>query len=322
MERVESAEGEEVSGLPWIKLYGNVLEHPKSDMLEAELGVERAWTHVVELWLWASKVRPDGVLGGMSDAVIAKRSGWSGDAEAFVAALMATGWLTEERVLVGWDEHQGAHKRKVERDRERRKPKPDASPSGTSAKPARVPSGTSAKPEGESEMEIEKEIPPTGGVGGEPSAPAPKPPKQRGPTWDELMAQDHEGRPFIEFARAEFPALDGLNGRPSLDEVLANAREWWRLQRGRRRWQTYRGALAWLRRDYPRHRGSWERDRANDGGGRVRSGPPRHDLHGNPIVLPPDYVWDEHDARFLAEGRAWLGPHVRPHWSEPREIRA
>lgn len=106
-------------GLPWIKVYGNLPDHPKSDALAAALKRPRAWTHVVELWLWVSRVQPDGDLSALPDAAVAKRAGWNGDAGAFVAALLSVGFLDPDRRLHGWEDEQGAHARRREADRKR-----------------------------------------------------------------------------------------------------------------------------------------------------------------------------------------------------------
>jgi hypothetical protein len=104
---------------PWIKVNNDLPDHHKSDALASALNEPRAWTYLVELWLWASRMKPDGNLAGLADLIIAKRAGWTGDADAFVAALIETGWMTPERTLHDWEEHQGAIRDKAYRDRER-----------------------------------------------------------------------------------------------------------------------------------------------------------------------------------------------------------
>lgn len=104
--------------LPWIRVYNDLPDHHKSDQLATLLGEPRAWTHVLELWLWVSRIRPDGSLAGLSASVIARRAGWLGDADAFVDALRQSGFLDGDRVH-DWDEYQGAHSRKLENDRTR-----------------------------------------------------------------------------------------------------------------------------------------------------------------------------------------------------------
>lgn len=104
--------------LPWIKVYGDLPTHRKSVTLAALLNEPRAWTHVVELWLWVSRHAPEGDLGKMPDAAIAHVAGWRGDAAAFVNALRVAGFLDETRIH-GWYEHNGAHFRKQAADKVR-----------------------------------------------------------------------------------------------------------------------------------------------------------------------------------------------------------
>lgn len=104
--------------LPWIKVYGDLPTHRKSVTLAALLNEPRAWTHVVELWLWVSRHAPEGDLGKMPDAAVAHVAGWRGDAGAFVNALRTAGFLDETRIH-GWYEHNGAHFRKQAADKVR-----------------------------------------------------------------------------------------------------------------------------------------------------------------------------------------------------------
>lgn len=104
--------------LPWIRVYNDLPDHPKSDHLAAILQEPRAWTHVLELWLWVSRVRPDGSLAGLHPVVIARRAGWHGDPITFVDAMRQAGFLDGDQVH-GWFEYQGAHARKLEKDRSR-----------------------------------------------------------------------------------------------------------------------------------------------------------------------------------------------------------
>jgi hypothetical protein len=110
------------SPLPWIKVYGDLPTHRKSVTLAALLGEPRAWTHVVELWLWVSRHAPEGDLGKMPDAAVAAVAGWRGDASAFVNALRVAGFLDDTHVH-GWHEHNGAHFRKQAADKARNEQK-------------------------------------------------------------------------------------------------------------------------------------------------------------------------------------------------------
>jgi hypothetical protein len=104
--------------LPWIRVYNDLPDHPKSDHLAALLDEPRAWTHVLELWLWVSRVRPDGSLAGLHPVVIAKRAGWDGDPVTFVDAMRQAGFIDGDQVHA-WEEYQGAHAKKLEKDRTR-----------------------------------------------------------------------------------------------------------------------------------------------------------------------------------------------------------
>ena len=104
--------------LPWIRVYNDLPDHPKSDHLAAILQEPRAWTHVIELWLWMSRVRPDGSLAGLHPVVIARRAGWDGDPITFVDAMRQAGFIDGDQIH-GWLEYQGAHAKKLEKDRAR-----------------------------------------------------------------------------------------------------------------------------------------------------------------------------------------------------------
>jgi hypothetical protein len=104
--------------LPWIRVYNDLPDHPKSDHLAALLDDRRAWTYVVQLWLWASRVKPDGDLSGLHPSVIAKRAGWDGDPMVFVDAMQEVGFLDENKIH-DWVDFQGAHAKKLEKDRSR-----------------------------------------------------------------------------------------------------------------------------------------------------------------------------------------------------------
>jgi hypothetical protein len=78
----------------------------------------RAWTHVVELWLWATRHAPDGDLSGLSSPVIARCAGWRGDGDRFVDAMRQAGFL-DGSVIHNWMLHNGAHQKKAAADKAR-----------------------------------------------------------------------------------------------------------------------------------------------------------------------------------------------------------
>jgi hypothetical protein len=93
--------------LPWLKLYGALPRHTKALRLDAILRRRRTWTHVVELWMWASEERPDGNLSGLEPVVIARQAGYRGDSGRFVDALREVGFLDADGRPHGWRETVG-----------------------------------------------------------------------------------------------------------------------------------------------------------------------------------------------------------------------
>jgi len=118
--------------LSWIRVDNDLPDHPKSLALDVALGVDRSWTHVVQLWLWTSRVVPTGDLSKMPDAVIASRAGWKKDASVFVDALRHIGFLDSDGMLHDWHEYQGKMLERLEKDRERKR-KPPKDSTGTPA---------------------------------------------------------------------------------------------------------------------------------------------------------------------------------------------
>ena len=62
---------------------------------------------VVSLWDWAMDNRPDGNLGDVAPAVIARVAGWTGNPDAFRAALVSSGILDPWGMLTGWADTGG-----------------------------------------------------------------------------------------------------------------------------------------------------------------------------------------------------------------------
>jgi hypothetical protein len=82
--------------------------HPKTKKLIRRLGAGAGWS-LVCLILWARANRADGDLSGMTDEDIELAADWTGELDAFVAALAAVGFLDGDagaRQLHDWAEHQ------------------------------------------------------------------------------------------------------------------------------------------------------------------------------------------------------------------------
>lgn len=106
--------------LPWIRIYKDLPEHPKAANLAAALGNDMAWAHMVQLWFWTAKVRPDGDLSGLPDQMIAARAGWQGDAKKFVTAAASVGFLDGDefsRSVHNWAFYQEKHANRREADK-------------------------------------------------------------------------------------------------------------------------------------------------------------------------------------------------------------
>lgn len=112
-----------MAGLPWIKVWTAVRDHPKVQRLEKELGVKDGLGIVVRLWCWTADYHPGGEMPEADGATAAKAA--RGDTtkrspDAVLAALLAAGLL--DRIPDGlrvhdWDDMQTKH---IEAD-ERRK---------------------------------------------------------------------------------------------------------------------------------------------------------------------------------------------------------
>lgn len=57
------------------------------------------------LWWWALDEAADGNLADISDATIAEQCLWTGDAKAFVAALVTSRFVTPDRAIHHWHEY-------------------------------------------------------------------------------------------------------------------------------------------------------------------------------------------------------------------------
>jgi hypothetical protein len=84
--------------------------HRKRKRLRALLGPDST-DYLLDLWLTVAMTRPDGVLSGMDALDVSIMGCWPGDPEAFVAALIQTGFLdrSDDGVLSlhQWDQHNG-----------------------------------------------------------------------------------------------------------------------------------------------------------------------------------------------------------------------
>jgi hypothetical protein len=84
--------------------------HRKRKRLRALLGPDST-DYLLDLWLTVAMDRPEGVLSGLDNLDVSIMSGWPGDPDVFVSALLQTGFLdrSEDGVLSlhQWDQHNG-----------------------------------------------------------------------------------------------------------------------------------------------------------------------------------------------------------------------
>lgn len=99
--------------IPWIQVYSNLPQHPKTARLADELGLSSAALNpnvlavglLVSLWTWAIQNAYDGDLSGCSARSIAEACLWKKKPETLVKALLKTGFLDQDMKLHDWDEY-------------------------------------------------------------------------------------------------------------------------------------------------------------------------------------------------------------------------
>ena len=103
--------------IPWIQVYSNLPQHPKTTKLADELGLASASLDpnvlavglVVSLWSWAIQNAHNGDLSGCSARAIAGACQWKKKPETLVKALQNAGFLDEDMRLHNWDDYTVIH---------------------------------------------------------------------------------------------------------------------------------------------------------------------------------------------------------------------
>lgn len=99
--------------IPWIQVYSNLPQHPKTSRLADELGLSSAAVNpnvlavglLVSLWTWAIQNAYNGDLSGCSNRSIAEACLWKKKPETLVNALIKAGFLDADKKLHDWDEY-------------------------------------------------------------------------------------------------------------------------------------------------------------------------------------------------------------------------
>lgn len=104
----------------WWAARTGISKHPKTYRLAEALGIDDAagLGYMVALYDFAAAYRERGDLSGLSAREIARGCGWTGDSEAFVAAIRSAG-LLDGNLVHDWQESQGPYLRARDRGRER-----------------------------------------------------------------------------------------------------------------------------------------------------------------------------------------------------------
>lgn len=112
--------------LPWVQVYTNICEHPKTTNLVDALGITSKDTEpemvavgmLVALWTWAAKNAYNGDLCGVSARAIAKACGWKKDAQKLMKALVDCGWLDDDLKIHDWEEYAELYINRIEFQKE------------------------------------------------------------------------------------------------------------------------------------------------------------------------------------------------------------
>lgn len=99
--------------IPWIQVFSNLPQHPKTTRLADELGLSSAALNpnvlavglLVSLWTWAVQNAYTGDLSGCSARAIAEACRWKKRPETLVKALISSGFLDADLKLHDWEEY-------------------------------------------------------------------------------------------------------------------------------------------------------------------------------------------------------------------------
>lgn len=99
--------------IPWVQVYSNLPQHPKTSRLAEELKLTSAALDpnaiavglLVSLWTWAIQNAYSGDLSECSARTIANACQWRKKPEMLVDALKKAGWLDGDMKLHDWEEY-------------------------------------------------------------------------------------------------------------------------------------------------------------------------------------------------------------------------
>lgn len=93
----------------YIEVNSGLRDCPQLFELAELLGVPlpEALGVLIDLWLWALDIAPDGDLNRFSPEDIASALEWGGEAETIISALKKSGFLDENNVICDRDKYSG-----------------------------------------------------------------------------------------------------------------------------------------------------------------------------------------------------------------------
>ena len=233
----------------------DISEDPRTITLCATLRCDHGEIYLIRLWNWAVRQSPDGMIGVYDDAVISHAARWPGDPSALVSALRICGWIEGEQLADWCDLYR------VESDRaavRQRVAKHRAAKRREACNVTETEFSLSLR----SKISLDTRIPDRGSAEGErvrtiPPLADPWHHTDPGTFRAWLLAIDGPG-PLLALSdpedpsrnvagslRMRFPAWDGCEGRPTIEE---RAQATWDALRGRVQKHTsdpYRALVAW-----------------------------------------------------------------------------
>lgn len=241
--------------------------HPKLRRLATVLGVPRTQALGILASLWAAvlELAPDGDLSGWTPDDVADCAMWSDDSARLWEALVLTGWVVlegEAAHIHDWRDHTGGTlwRRSLARERQRKRRVAERDSSDTMSVTSQ-PLKQNVTPGQDKDKTRRRtrlgEGLDQGGVGGVRAQ------RKQPPTFDELLVAHIHGLPAAEYLHQRFPAFDGVNGRPTVQDKLDVLRDWFDRAPPAKRWRTPKGIEVALSRDYESVRRSRDYDARN-----------------------------------------------------------
>lgn len=108
----------------WLRVQTDFVDHPKTRMLAARLGDERAGWYVLRLWSWLSRFCPTGHVADTLRTSAEVACEWRGLSGELLAALVAVGFIDDTPdggfQAHDWSDQQGWVAARAEKDRKRK----------------------------------------------------------------------------------------------------------------------------------------------------------------------------------------------------------